>query len=156
MPQRGFSLIETLVVLLIVGIVSTAGLSVLVTDRGSGLHADARQLAARLAQAQAYVRQSGHAVSWVADVQGYRFQLQTAAALAPGAQDAAVRDRERFAALFPERRWSEALRQVRMEPSGPWLLVNEWLAAPRQVQLDDGLQVLRVGSDVTGRFSVEP
>ncbi|MGE8545894.1 prepilin-type N-terminal cleavage/methylation domain-containing protein [Alcaligenes sp. WGS1538] len=154
--QRGFSLIETLVVLLIVGIVSTAGLSVLVLDRAEGVQGDARQLVLRLAQAQAYVRESGHAVSWTADAQGYRFRLHAAAVATPGAQEGAARDRDRFAQLFPERRWSAQALRVRMEPAGPWLFVNEWLSAPRRLELDDGRQVLHVRSDVNGRFAVQP
>ena len=154
--ERGFSLIETLVVLLIVGIVSTAGLSVLVLDRAGGSHGDAQQLILRLAQVQAYVRESGHAVSWTADAQGYRFQLRPVLSGVPGAMDAFSQDRQRFAALFPERHWVTQGLRVRMEPAGPWLFINEWLSSPLQLELDDGQQALFVRSDVTGRFAVQP
>ena len=69
----GFTLIELMVVLVIVGVATAAlGLSIR-SDPARQLRDDAQRLVERLAAAQSEVRIDGRAIAWQADADGYRF-----------------------------------------------------------------------------------
>lgn len=71
--QRGFTLIELMVVVIILGVITVAtSLSIEQVQR-SPLEQDARRLARDLQLAQAHALRTGHPVTWQASAAGYRF-----------------------------------------------------------------------------------
>lgn len=69
--QRGFTLLELLVVLAIIGLV-TAGVSLSLPD-AKPLERDAQRLAALLESARSHARASAAAVEWRATARGFEF-----------------------------------------------------------------------------------
>uniref|UniRef100_UPI0025DEE1F4 prepilin-type N-terminal cleavage/methylation domain-containing protein n=1 Tax=Pigmentiphaga sp. TaxID=1977564 RepID=UPI0025DEE1F4 len=81
---RGFTLIELMVVVVIVGIAAAAVTIRAFPDRRKLLRDDAERLAQLFSVAQGEVRADGRRITWQADEQGYRF-VRRARALTPGA-----------------------------------------------------------------------
>jgi general secretion pathway protein H len=72
--QQGFSLLEVLIVLVIVGIAAGAvSVSALSDTDGRALRQDATRLALLFSVAQAEARKSGNAVVWEYGIEGYAF-----------------------------------------------------------------------------------
>lgn len=161
--QQGFSLLEVLVVLAIIGIVTgTVGLSVRSLQEAHSLHTDARRLAQLFAVAQAQARASGRPVVWEHSPQGYRFSQ------APGTLAMPTALAQRMAgmhgptaatttgALRP-RRWSpQAPVTVRTDPPAARVFHDEWVSGPRMVELHDGLHTVRLLRSGNGQYRVEP
>lgn len=72
-PNRGFTLIEILVVLLLVGIVLGMVVVQLMPDDRSQLREESEQLALLLENAGLEARSSGVSLAWLPDKDGYRF-----------------------------------------------------------------------------------
>src|SRR3546814_4204672 len=72
--QQGFSLIEVLMVLLIIGIATTTvSIAAFSSSDARKLRQDAERLAQLFSVAQAQARTAGSPIVWIYDTQGYRF-----------------------------------------------------------------------------------
>lgn len=160
--QQGFSLLEVLVVLAIIGIVTgTAGLSVRAVQNERSLHTDARRLAQLFALAQAQARSSGRPVVWEYGPHGYRFSQAQASLLMPAAlaQRMATLPTPRQDASGPlrPRSWSpEQPVTVRVMPPATQVFHDEWVSGPRMVELSDGLYTVRLLRAGNGQYRVQP
>jgi general secretion pathway protein H len=158
---RGFTLIELMVVLVIIGIAATA---VTVQTRIGGaqqaLHQDAARLMQRFLAAQNEVRADGRPITWLFDDAGYRFARRAPIPLAntPVTQAAAAAlPPDTFAGdeLLQPRAWGQAPVQVEVAPRGAPVFTAEWIAAPLSVRLVAGNASVSVLRDAAGRYSVQ-
>lgn len=151
--ERGFTLIELMVVLVIVGIATAAlGLSIR-TDPARQLRDDAQRLAESFAAAQGEARGDGRSIAWQANAQGYRF-VRGAWALdgaVPLLDTTRVEDFARDPVLRP-RPWRAG--PVRVSPAGPVLLTAEWFGPPWRLTLSNAAGQVDVQRDASGRFLV--
>ena len=134
--QRGFTLLELLVVISIVAL-ATAGVGLAMRDSGQALlERDAARLAALLESARAQSRASGTPVRWRALPQGFRFE-----GLPENAEAAQARQ------------WLDAGTSVR----GATVLIlgPEPLIGPQQVLVTHTDRTLRVATDGVRPFTVE-
>ncbi|CAB3895624.1 type II secretion system minor pseudopilin GspH [Achromobacter ruhlandii] len=151
--QRGFTLIELMVVLVIVGVATAAlGLSIR-SDPARQLRDDAQRLVERLAAAQSEVRVDGRDIAWQADADGYRFVrgAWTLDGAVPVLDPARTDDFPRDPALRP-RQWQAG--PVRVAPAGPVLLTSEWFGQPWRLTLSSAAGQVEVRRDANGRFQV--
>ncbi|SAI46212.1 general secretion pathway protein H [Bordetella ansorpii] len=153
--QLGFTLIEVLVVLVIVGIATTTvGLSI-GADPSRGLRQDARRLANLFMIAQNEVHIDGRVIAWQADESGYRFVrgVWVDGATVPQVSTlAGLDDFSRNDALRP-RQWQSG--NVRVLPAGPVVLNDEWFQAPWELTLVEGQSRVVLRRGPTGQFQVE-
>ena len=153
---RGFTLIEVMVVLVIIGIASAAVSLSLPPDPAAMLRQDARELALRLAAAQQEVRIDGRVIAWEARRDGYDFARGTWADAPDSVVPAVstVGELDRFAhdeALRP-RRWRAG--EVEVVPAAPLLLTSEWVGSPVDIALRHDGHAIVVTRDAAGRFVV--
>lgn len=159
--QRGFSLLEVMVVLLIIGI--TASLAVLsgrTQPQARALREDALRLAQGFTLAQASAHASGRTIVWQPDEHSYRFvalpgllQLppHLAARLPADPQAAVAQD------LWQPRVWRAAPPvQVDGVPAGGLHFSGDWLAPPLTLALSAGGRHQTVQRLADGRFVVAP
>ena len=151
---HGFSLIELMVVMVIVGI-ATAAISLSVApDPARELRRDARELTRRLAAAQNEVRVDGRVIAWEADADGYRFsrgtwRLQPGSAI-PTVTTLGALDRfERDDVLGPVA-WRAG--PVEVVPSRPVLLTAEPMGAPWQLALRHADATVVIVRDPSGAY----
>lgn len=91
--QRGFTLLELLVVLVIMSLVAGLTMVQMLPDDHSRLRDEARRLALLLENAELEARASGHAFAWSYDERGYRFWMQDRDGEWTDAGDAVLRRR---------------------------------------------------------------
>lgn len=154
--ERGFSLIELMVVMVIVGI-ATAAISLSVApDPAQDLRRDARELVQHLAVAQNEVRIDGRVIAWQASADGYGFARGTWQGVAgsaipvvstAGSLDTFGRDDE----LRP-RQWR--VTPVEVTPAKPVLLTSEPIGASWQLTLRHGAATVTVQRDAAGGYEV--
>lgn len=161
--QRGFSLLEVLVVLAIIGIITgTLGLSVRAVQDERSLHTDARRLAQLFSLAQAEARTSGRPVVWEYGPEGYRFtqaprNLLMPSALAQRGAPAPVALAAATTGPLRQRAWSPAQAvDVRLLPPASNIFHGEWVSGPRVVELHDGLNTVYLRRSGSGQYVVQP
>jgi len=146
-PQRGFTLLELMVVVAIVAL-ATAGVSLALRDsNATQLEQEGLRLSALLESARAQSRTSGVPLQWRST--GGGFEFLGAAAPAPGARDA----------LASARSWlSEETRAQITQPKGaPTLVLGpEPLIAAQRLVLMQGERRLTLGTDGLAPFAVVP
>lgn len=138
--QQGFTLIELMVVLVIVGIASAAISLSIRPDPAKALREDAERLAQLLQVAQGEVQADGRAILWQADRNGYRF-----------VRAGAVLDDD---ALLRPRRWQAESVSVRRSPDRPVRLEPEWIGEALTLRLVSGQQQIEVHRSAAGRVEV--
>ncbi|MBU4613073.1 type II secretion system minor pseudopilin GspH [Achromobacter sp. GG226] len=155
----GFTLIELMVVVAIIGILAGAATLTAFPSRGRDVQADAQRLVELFRLAQSEVHADGRPITWRADADGYRFErrVRTRVPGEPLPTTAADAPWERFdgdAQLRP-RPWHSPPVAVRVEPAGPLVFTAEWMAPPLRVELsgDQGRAV--IVRDATGRYALE-
>ncbi len=160
--QAGFSLLEVLIVLAIIGIITgTAGLSIRAVQAERGLQEDAHRLARLFELAQAEARKTGQAVRWEFTNEGYRFTQASRLQTLP------VAIAERMAlqppstpggnlALRPRQWSSDQPVEVKVHPPVSPVFAGEWVSGPNFVELSDGLHTARLQRLGTGQYRVMP
>lgn len=160
--QQGFSLLEVLIVLVIVGIAAGAvSVSALSDTDGRALRQDATRLALLFSVAQAEARKSGNAVVWEYGIEGYAFahaprRLFRPSALTRLSEPAPAVAYECDSPLRP-RAWStDKAVQVQVQPPGAQVFQSEWISGPASVELRDGTNTIRITRAGAGHYEVQP
>lgn len=153
----GFSLIEVMIVLVIMGIATAAISLSAAPDPAEPLRLDARELALRLATAQREVRIDGRVIAWEAQGDGYQFVRGTwthaPGSLVPMLSTAGELDRFVHDDTLRPRQWRAGV--VEVAPANPLLLTSEWIGTPLSLELRSGPHTALVVRDATGGFRVQ-
>ncbi|MGD8216848.1 type II secretion system minor pseudopilin GspH [Pseudomonas thivervalensis] len=144
--QRGFTLIELMVVLVIIGIASAAvGLSIK-PDPLKLLRQDGERLVQLLQLAQTEARSDGRPITWRWDAKGFGFSRRA---------DRGELDRFKDDPQLRPRHWQSPSMEVRVEPRQRVVLNAEWIGEPLQIRLSDGQNSLTVQRSAAGRVQLQ-
>lgn len=160
--QYGFSLLEVLIVLLIIGIASTAvGISAFSGGGTRALRQDALRLTQLFSVAQAEARKTGRPIVWQYDVDGYRFARAPRDMFVPTgmAKRGGIASAEGFegASSLHPRSWTHAHAiQVRIDPPTANVFNTEWISGPLAIELHDGQNTVRIVRSGNGQYQVLP
>ncbi|SSW72802.1 Putative type II secretion system protein H [Achromobacter veterisilvae] len=152
--ERGFTLVEVLVVLVIVGI--AASMVSLSVGRGENrLRADAQRLADAFTVAQSEARSDGRPIRWLPSGQGWSFERRGRLPDLGAEEDEAlpVDTMERDGVLRPQA-WSAGPVALRLDPDRPLVFNTEWVAAPITLTLLAGDARVILQRDAAGRYGI--
>ncbi|WP_411379856.1 type II secretion system minor pseudopilin GspH [Pseudomonas sp. MPB26] len=147
MKQQGFTLIELMVVLVIIGIASAAISLTIKPDPLHLLRKDAERLSQLLQVAQAEAHADGRPITWRADAKGFRFNRRS--------DDGTSVEAFQGDSQLRPRLWESTPMQVTVEPRQTLVLNAEWINPPLRVVLSDGQHSLSLRRDAAGLMRVE-
>lgn len=154
----GFTLIEIMVVLLLMGIVSALAVVNMAPNDTQILHRQADQLAQLLEQADQDARTRGQSMMWVSDGHHYAFQaLFSAAGQAVGEQDEPAWDDDLYRPHdLPEGMVieSHAAQQVGYLPGAQLVFHASGINPPFELRLVKRALILHIVSDPMNRVTV--
>ncbi|CAM5201819.1 Type II secretion system protein H OS=Castellaniella defragrans OX=75697 GN=HNR28_001605 PE=3 SV=1 [Castellaniella defragrans] len=160
--QRGFTLLETMVVLLIVGVaMGAASVSAFGDSRMRTLRQDAQRLAGLFMTAQSEARAGGARIAWRPGEQGFAFERLPRPLVLPArvaARASRVKD-DRFPAHAPlrPRAWlSGGPVSVDIRPGGVLVFDGDWVHGPLDVTLSAGGRTVRLSRSGSGHYEVRP
>jgi general secretion pathway protein H len=136
---RGYTLIELLIVIAIIGIAAGVVTLSVRGDDSRRVTQEGERLAALFRMAQSEARVGGRPIYWQADLSGYRFRA--------AGPDAAPMAEE----LTRERRWPFAVRRV---ARSELVFGREPLREPAEVEIATAGPVLRLSLDAMGNTRV--
>jgi general secretion pathway protein H len=160
--QSGFSLLEVLIVLLIIGVASTAvSISAFSDTDARTLRRDAVHLTQLFAVAQAEARKGSSAVIWVYDSEGYGFARAPRNLFQPTGMtrqtDPGLAESFDETGSLRRRSWtSDNALEIRLEPSTANMFNPEWISGPLAVELHDGQNKVRIVRSGNGQYQVLP
>ncbi|NWN63684.1 type II secretion system minor pseudopilin GspH [Pseudomonas allii] len=146
MKQQGFTLIELMVVLVIIGIASAAISLTIKPDPLHLLRKEAERLSQLLQVAQAEAHADGRPITWRADAKGFRFNRQR--------DDGQGLDTFKHDDQLRPRLWESTPMQISLEPRQTLVLNAEWINPPLRVVLSDGQHSLSLQRDAAGLMRV--
>lgn len=155
--RHGFSLIEIMLVLVIIGI-ATRMISVSISpSAGDTLRLDARELAQRLSAAQQEVRIDGRLIVWEPRGDGYSFArgrwTTLPGSLVPAISTAGNLDRFAHDDILHPRRWRA--NAVEVKPGHPVVITSELMGEPLQLELHSGNYTANIVRNRNGSFQVQ-
>ncbi|HEL4239604.1 MULTISPECIES: type II secretion system minor pseudopilin GspH [Stenotrophomonas] len=142
--QRGFTLLELMVVLVIIGI-CTAGIGLglgSLLDPGRQLRQEAERLAQRLQVARDEARIDGRPLRWQADANGYRFSRREGSGWVTVEHDDLLRPQK----------WQAT--GIAVQPANPIELSPEWIGIAWELGLSLNGRKLRLRDDGSGQLQV--
>lgn len=154
--ERGFSLIELLIVLVIMGIAAgMIGISA-VSAPDQHLRDDAKRLADDFTVAQSEARSDGRTITWYATQHGWRFERP---ARRPDRSTGTSDDDiplppDTFASDAELRPYTWQSGSVSVEPEGPQTFGTEWVPQPMQLRLHAAGQTLTLARDAAGNYEI--
>ncbi|WP_397473375.1 type II secretion system minor pseudopilin GspH [Pusillimonas sp.] len=159
--QQGFTLLEMMIVLVIIGIATTlASVSAFGNNEARALRQDALRLAQLFTAAQVEARASGQSIVWQHDVDGYRFTRLPRKLILPArlaARGHRVEDTALDAgSILRPREWTtDKPVDVRIEPREVLIFGADWIAGPMKMELASGDRTVTLARLGNGRFVVE-
>lgn len=155
--QYGFSLVEVMVVLVIIGVMAaTVSLSAQ-PRQAESLRLDAQELAQRLSAAQHEVRKEGRVIVWQPRENGYVFTRGVwrteAGGVLPILSHAGRLDELTEDEILQPRQWRTDA--VSLSSSQPVLLTAEWMGRPWRLELHSQGYSAILLRDGTGGYRVE-
>lgn len=144
--QKGFTLIELMVVLIIVGIASAAVSISIKPDPQQRLRKDANRLVQLLQIAQAEAQVDGRPITLESDGKGFHFSRRSDQGFG---FDHFTQDPH----LHP-RTWETPALKISVTPKQRVILNGEWFNPPIQLALSDGRNTLAVQRTADGQIRV--
>ncbi|MGB6105971.1 MAG: prepilin-type N-terminal cleavage/methylation domain-containing protein [Pusillimonas sp.] len=156
--QQGFSLIEVLIVLVIIGIATaTVSVAAFSGSDSRALRTDAQRLAQLFSLAQAEARKTGNPIIWEYDSQGYTFAQAPRNLFLPTglARQAGPALAMGFSGALRARDWTpDNAIEVHIEPFAANVFDTEWISGPLAVELRDGINTVRIERLGNGQYRV--
>lgn len=153
--ERGFTLIEVLVVLVIVAIAASM-VSLSANTASDPLRADASRLVDAFRVAQSEARSDARPIRWLPDSHGWSFERRGRALGASGAQDEVPLAPDNLAHddILRAQSWSAGPVNIQLTPDSPLIFNTEWVAQPLVVQLRAGSHGISILRDAAGDYDI--
>jgi len=154
--ERGFTLIEMLVVVVIIAIAASMVSLSIASSSDRVLHADAERLVDAFAVAQSEARSDGRVIRWQANDQGWSFERQGRSERL-SAQDNGPLTPDRFdqdQSLRPQA-WRAAPVAIQLSPNRPMVFGTEWIADPMVLELSAQGDSVRIERNAAGDYAID-
>ena len=153
--ERGFTLIEMLVVVAIIAIAASMVSLSVASSSERALRADAERLVDTFAVAQSEARSDGRTIRWRADARGWSFERRGRSPRL-SAQDAGPQTPDRFEQdpALQAQAWGTPPVTLRVTPERPVVFGTEWVADPLVLELVAQDDTVRIERDAAGGYAI--